>query len=291
MRFKSKYKGFNKLTETFDKFPLRVLKFKSTKWEKVKKKVNKRIRYVRQNNWSVDSKKIKSSRKKNIYFSKENSKHFLMLRKRQKCVSPLKKFKNKKNSYRQKPKSYVNNLLIEVKLKYWYRVDSYYRNGRKIKSMISNSFDNAISTSYFRKTLVLSKKSLITNEVYSRTLARPEFRLDILLWKLQFFVSSFQASQAVSERKISVNGKFVLGNYYLTKGDIVMLTSRYNLKNVYGKQSVLAFSSSKKVSAFAEVDYYSNSVVILKNVEDLGQEDLYLLLRSPYSLKKIKDYI
>lgn len=291
MRFKSKYKGFNRLTETFDKFPLRVLKFKSTKWEKIKRKVNRKICCVRQNSRLVNSEKVKSFRKKKKYFSKRDSKRFLMLKKRQPYFSHSKKLKSKKKGYRQKSKSYVDNLLIEVKLRYWYRVDSYYRNGRKIKSMIFNSFDNAISTSYFRRTLILSKKSLITNEVYSRTLAQPEFRLDILLWKLQFFVSSFQASQAVSERKVSVNGRFVQSNLYLTKGDIIMFTSKYNLENMYRKQSTLAFSSSKKVSAFAEVDYYSNSVVILKNIEDLGQEDLYLLLRSSYSLKKIKDYI
>ena len=253
MRFANKYKGYDKLFSVFEKFPLRIKKFKSTKWKKIQK--------------FLQSKIFKTSK-------------------------PLKrvnaKYPGKKTRRR---KSFLNNLLVKVNIRSWYRVEKYYENGRRIKNVVSSLFDKSLPTKFFRRSLNVCKKSSRVTEVYSNTLLKPEFILNILLWRLNFFRSTYQASQAISEKKIYVNGKSIKGNFLLSRGDVVTFCQTCNVKNLTMKKFRSSFLFSKIVSPFIEVDYYSNTIVILKSVEDLGLEDFYTLVRDSYSLKKVKDYI
>lgn len=255
MRVVSKYKGYHKLFTIFEKFPLRINSFKSTKWKRVQKllrfKLQKRARSLKQNKW----KKTLSNRRK------------------------------------YKRRVFVNNLLIKVNFRYWYRVENHYENGRRIRNVLSSAFDGALDTNFYRDALHFSKKSCLVHQAHSRVLLKPEFRLDILLWKLNFFRSSYQASQAISERKVHVNGCFIKGNYFLRKGDLISFDSKFRAECLDLKESKSSFFFSKVISTFVEVDYYSNCVVVLKNVEDLSLEDFYLLVKDSYCLKKIKDYI
>lgn len=243
MRFIDRYKGYNKLFSIFEKFPLRIGQFKSTKWKRVQR---------------------------------------------------LLSFKTKAPSVRnRKPrrKLFFNNFLTKVSTRTWYRVEKYYENGRRIKNAVSSLFDRTLSTSFYRKTLNSRYKSCLISQIYCNTLIRPEFRLDILLWRLNFFRSCYQASQAISEKKVKVNGKRIKGNYYLTRGDIITFSSSRPLGALSVKNVSSNFLFSKKFSTFVEVDYYSNCIVVLKSFDDLGLEDFYLLVKEHYSLKKIKDYI
>ena len=255
MRFINKYKSYDKLFSIFEKFPLRVLKFKITKWKKIQRLLL--FKFSKKNKRSINvksiglKKKVRSSRKK-LFF---------------------------------------NNLLVKVSLKTWYKVEKYYENGRRIKNILHNIFDKSVLTSHFRKVLKFSKKASEIQKAYSYTLLKPEFRLDILLWRLNFFSSSYQASQAIAERKITVNGRLVQGNFFLSRGDVIFFCSNLKLNTLNVKKVKYKTLFSKIVSTFVEVDYYSNCIVVLKNVEDLGKEDLYILVKDSYSLKKIKDYI
>jgi ribosomal protein S4 len=255
MRVVSKYRGYHRLFTIFEKFPLRINNFKSTKWKRVQKllrsKLQKRARSLKQSGW----KKASSNRRK------------------------------------YKRRLFVNNFLTKVNFRYWYRVESHYENGRRIRNVHSSAFDGALDTNFYRDALLFSKKSCLTDLVHSRVLLKPEFRLDILLWKLNFFRSSYQASQAISDRKVQVNGCFRKGNYFLRKGDIISFNSKYRAEYLDLKESKSAFFSSKVIPTFVEVDYYSNCVVVLKDVEELTVEDFYLLIKDSYCLKKIKDYI
>ena len=49
MRFVNKYKGYEKTTIVFERFPLRILKFKRPKW----KKIQKLILYSRKNRVTI----------------------------------------------------------------------------------------------------------------------------------------------------------------------------------------------------------------------------------------------
>lgn len=255
MRVVSKYKGYHRLFTIFEKFPLRINSFKSTKWKRVQKLLRSK------------------------------------LQKRAKSLKKLWWKKTTLNRRRYKRGLFVNNFLTKVSFRYWYRVESHYENGRRIRNVHSSSFDGALDTNFYKNALHFSKKSCSTDRVHSRVLLQPEFRLDILLWKLNFFRSSYQASQAISDRKVNVNGSFRRGAYFLRKGDIISFNSKFRAECLNLKESKSSFFFSKVISTFVEVDYYSNCVVVLKDVKDLSLEDFYLLVKDPYCLKKIKDYI
>jgi ribosomal protein S4 len=127
--------------------------------------------------------------------------------------------------------------------------------------------------------------------MYLHTLLKPEFRLDILLWRLNFFESSYQARQAINEKKVKVNQKRVAGNFFLSKGDIISFSHSFNFKNLDISEKINKNTQSDTVFSFVEVDYYSNTVVVIKNLKDLTTDDFHLLLNETYNIKKIKDYI
>jgi ribosomal protein S4 len=243
MRFINRYKGYNRVFSIFEKFPLRIGQFKSTKWKRV-----------------------------------------------QRLLSFKTKKKTAKNR-KSRRQLFFNNFLIKVSTRAWYRVEKYYENGRRIKSAVSSLFDKTLSTRFYRKTLNLRYRSGSMSQTYSNTLIRPEFRVDILLWRLSFFRSCYQASQAIYEKKVKVNGKCIKGNFFLTKGDIITFSSSRPLSVLSVKNVKSNFLFSKKFSTFVEVDYYSNCIIVLKSFDDLSLEDFYILVKEHYSLKKIKDYI
>lgn len=243
MRFFNKYKGYDKLVSIFEKFPLRVGRFRSTKWKRI-----------------------------------------------QRLLSFKTKLKNR-GRRRTKKKLFFNNFLTKVSKKTWYRVEKYYVNGRRIQKTISSFFDRTLPVHFFNKALNSSHKSHLIDRVYANTLLKPEFRLDILLWRLSFFRSCYQASQVISEKKVKVNGICVKGNHYVRKGDIITLDLFRSSINLAVINSRPDFLFSKKFSTFVEVDHYLNCIVVLKDFDELGLEDFYILVKEHCSLKKVKDYI
>jgi ribosomal protein S4 len=245
MRFQNKYKSYNQLAQVFEEFPLRVLKFKNTKWKRVQKILSFKL-----------PKNILSNKKK---------KH------------KLKKFKD--------------HLLVKVNFRTWEKVKDFYQSGRKITNLLFNTFDQAVSNTELRKSILCSKVSCEILNVYRQMLLKPEFRLNILLWRLNIFDSSCQATQAIHDKKILVNDKVVGSNFLLSKGDIIFLKLKCYRHNVNLKKSRLNFSPTDVILSFVEIDYYSSHIVIIKSLENLGHDDLRFIRSESFNLKKIKDYI
>jgi ribosomal protein S4 len=113
-------------------------------------------------------------------------------------------------------------------------------------------------------------------------LVLPEFRLDILLWRLQFFKSPFQARQSIVNNEVFINDKKVYGNSILKKGDVISFseTKKIDLSNF-----------NLKLLPYVEVDYYSKNIVILINWQDLKIEDCYYFINESFDLKKFKSFI
>ena len=143
MRLQNKYKSYNQLSTSFEQFPLRILKFKNTKWKKLQK---------------------------TLTLSKQ--------------------------------KRFNENSSIKVQYKNWEKINNYYKDGNKLKNIIFNRFDKSLSTTYFKSVLKKAKFSSTIKKMYLNMLIKPEFRLDILLWRSKFFVSSFQSRQAINEKKV-----------------------------------------------------------------------------------------
>jgi ribosomal protein S4 len=240
MRSQNKYKNYDQSVLISEKFPLRILKFKNTKWKKVQK---------------------------------------ILL------------FKIKKKFKSNKPKKFKNNLSIKIDFKVWEKVKSFYQNGRKVTNLIFNTLDKSLANSNLKKNLLNSKFSCEILDLYRQALLKPEFKLSILLWKLNLFSSSFQALQAINEKKVYINGAPVKTNCLLFKGDIVRLRKENYKKNTDVRKSKNYFTSSDIILSFAEVDYYSSIIVVVKDLENLSDQDLYFIKQEFYNLKKIKDYI
>jgi ribosomal protein S4 len=103
---------------------------------------------------------------------------------------------------------------------------------------------------------------------------------------LNFYTSSYQARQAINNKKIWVNNKTVVGNYYVKKGDVIFLGSSRLLSTVLFKNSLHNFFLT-----FVEVDYYTKTLVVLKDLHEISSEDLYLIVSHYFDLKKFRDYL
>lgn len=247
MRFVNKYKGYEKATIIFERFPLRVLKFKRPKWKKVQK--------------------------------------LILYRKKSRVVK-----KNVLKKLFREPENRLFDTFVNYLDPYtWDRIKKYYENGRKIRTSILKLFDKTLVAKSFKRFLRRSKSSFLATDVYLKMIIKPEYRLNILIWRLGFFRSSYQACQAINEKRVYVNDRCVSKSTLLCKGDVITFSPSYKQSNLVIQKIRDSFLEPKSVLTFLEVDYYSNSVVIVKGLSDLSTEDLYLMAKDHYSIKKLSD--
>lgn len=247
MRFVNKYKGYEKATIIFERFPLRVLKFKRPKWKKVQK--------------------------------------LILYRKKSRVVK-----KNLLKKLFREPENRLFDTFVNYLDPYtWDRIKKYYENGRKIRTSILKLFDKTLVAKSFKRFLRRSRSSFLATDVYLKMIVKPEYRLNILIWRLGFFRSSYQACQAINEKRLYVNDRCVNKSTLLCKGDVITFSPSYKQSNLVIQKIRNSFLEPKSVLTFLEVDYYSNCVVIVKGLSDLSTEDLYLMAKDHYSLKKLSD--
>jgi hypothetical protein len=88
---------------------------------------------------------------------------------------------------------------------------------------------------------------------------------------------------------VYVNDKCVSKSTLLSKGDVITFSLSYKQSDFVIQKIKDSFLEPQSVLTFLEVDYYSNSIVIVKGLGDLSTEDLYLMAKDYYSLKKLSD--
>jgi len=186
---------------------------------------------------------------------------------------------------------FKDNSTLKVKFKSWDRIRNYYKGGLKLKHNFYQLFDSSITKLSIKKNF-FSKKNLITRQKFINSLIKPEFKIDILLWRLNFFRSSYQARQSVNDGEIFLNFKNTIrSNITLQKGDIITFRPKKSLLNFETNAILKSMYSSKQFPTFLEVDYYTNSIVILKNFDELSSDDFRILIRHYFDLKKFNDYL
>lgn len=116
-------------------------------------------------------------------------------------------------------------------------------------------------------------------------LYKTHYRIDILLFQLGFFQSPFLAKNAVQNTQIFVNSSKISFLTTLIKGTILFIpqVKTINFLNKL-KQSIYFFS-------FVEIDYYTNQIVIVKDVEELTEKDFFLLSRDLYNILDLRDHL
>lgn len=201
-----------------------------------------------------------------------------------------KKIQKKLLSVKTKNKTFINPLILKNSYKFWDNSQNYFKETVRLKSSISILYDRAVSRLNFKKYSTKINNASIRS-FFINFLIKPEFRIDILLWKLNFFSTVFQARQSVNNGEITVNNLSVLSNVYLKKGDVVLFDTKNSTKLYNTKAIQTNISISEIFSTFVEIDYYTKTIVILKNYDELSVEDLYVLINNYYDLKKFKSYI
>ncbi len=192
----------------------------------------------------------------------------------------------KKKRLKKGQSPFFNNFLNKISYKFWQKLRLHYKKGLQIKNNLRKLFDDNISYKYFKKALISQKKSLLLKNIILTNLVKPLFKIDILLWCLNFYTTSYQARQAINNKKVWVNKKTVIGNYYVKKGDVIFLDSSTLLSTVLFKNSLHNFFLT-----FVEIDYYTKTLVIVKDLNEISSEDLYLVISHYFDLKKFRDYL
>jgi ribosomal protein S4 len=187
-----------------------------------------------------------------------------------KVQSLILKSKIKKNFIYMKNSTPIN-------LKRWEKLKFSYLENIKLKRSLSIFYgEKGLNYIKFKQKLFFT--------AFCNLFIKPFFKLPFLL-KLSNFSQTFEDSfQKIIQKKVWVNGNLIKsGNLLLKKGDCIML-----------KNSSVDYlptkSSLNLISVFAEIDYYTSTIIILKNYY-LNDVEISLLLNEKINFYKLNNYL
>ena len=196
-------------------------------------------------------------------------------------------FQKKLESIKRVPDSFVNPLIKKASNKYWEKTTDYFKDEVMLRRFLVNSFDSSVKISSLKKGLKASSGK-ITKDLLLNFLVKPLFRIDILLSRLHFFASSYQARQFISNGFVKINGKKVNGNFLLKKGDIISFDLFKIQENFKFSTFFNTFLNNNLFYPFVEIDYYTKTLVVLKNLDEMTNDDLNLLVPDYFEIHKLK---
>lgn len=302
-------------------FKKRILNFKRTKWKKINSKIFYSIRQY--SNYQKRFISLKFCRfYNNLKFLKDclksdalyYSHKFFIFFKKLKFFLISKKFKKLKRNlkykltaYFRKPfyfkYNYINKCLnlfffnfttLRFSSRYHTRRRFFFKTMLQVKASVLKYYFGCFSVKFFKKL----KFSSLYNKDLVKLFVTPELRLDILLWRLKFFKSPHLAKFAFKKKLINVN-EFAqyhtalkpFNKYFFKQqlhgGDIITLhsTVQYSFK-----KNLAAFVSSFFLPTFFEIDYYTNTVILLKDL-NLNLKDLNSILKEPLNFYHFRNFI
>lgn len=153
----------------------------------------------------------------------------------------------------------------------------YLRNAYKLKlqtkKYILSLYDNAIK-------IALNNDIKYRRELLCYHFTRPLFRIDILLWYLKLFTSSAEARLFLNSNNVFVNNKVVKSNYHVKRGDVITMEpfSQYLERKNCIWRITAKYKKSRNFFPFLELDYYTNTFIVMKSWNDLSYNDLTLII-------------
>lgn len=301
-------------------FKKRILNFKRTKWKKIKSKIfysirqyntyKKRLISVKFCKFFKNIKFLKKTISSNKSFS--FNLRFLRFFKNLKLFLISKKYKNLKRNLKYKLKFFFkkpfyqkysyfqkcfnlfffNYKTLKISNKQHIRNRFFFKNMLYTKAAVIKYYYGCFTIKFFKKQLL----SKIYKQDLAITFVKPEFRLDILLWRLKFFTSPYLARFAFQKNLILVNSfnslKILKNKHsykqFLKRGDVVSLKSTLQFNY---KKNLNSIVNHLYLPTFFEFDYYTNNVVILKDLIHLNFKDLNSILKEPLNLYQFRNYI
>ena len=196
-------------------------------------------------------------------------------------------FQKKLDQLNKPSGSFINPLVRKASDRYWDKSTDYFRDGIQLKRYLMNSYDSSIKTAFLKKG---SEKKKTVKSLLLNFLVKPVYRVDILLSRLHFFYSLYQTRQFIKYGIILINGKKVDISYVLKKGDVISFNLKKMYKHLKFKEISTNFLNNNAIYSFIELDLYTNSLVILKDIDELTQGDLNLLVTDYFDLFKLINY-
>lgn len=227
---------------------------------------------------------------------KKYSKHYLPLE----CVPQEKLLKLHRPKWRKVQRAFFLKIksLKDKKVRFknitdpfcqinrWLRKYSITKTRLYQKKAIQTLFLNNLSNKCLQKNYYNEADRKAGNPI-KNSVFKLEFRIDILLCRLQIFSHCLLVKQAIFKDFLFVNGQSLAFLSYLKKGDVLCLKYfsplRLWQKNVLF--TPLFFHS------FLELDMYTGTIVVVKDLEELTRKDFFLLTKSVYNFLDIQDYL
>jgi ribosomal protein S4 len=279
MRLISKYKNFILLSKVLTPCPLKILTFHRTKW----KKTQKVLKYTSKNSFLLNVFKLRESFLKKKIIKNLNFRSMRVSKPSSLLVSKKKIFKK----FKIKQKGFSNNLSVQVFFKRWFKLNKKYSENLRLKRITSQIFDSSIRNLFF-KTELKKKKSNSLNKQFCKILIKPLFKINILLTKLFFFTSVYEANKVLQNKKVLLNGSLVRQpNVFLKKGDLITFSEFSFKKLIHTLNSSSFFSFFYN---FVEIDHYSKTIILLKDYDSLSNEDINLIYKKYLNIKYFINY-
>lgn len=169
-----------------------------------------------------------------------------------------------------------------VLTKRWERCRFAFRSRLSLKKSIRLLFLHSAPFKSLKNNFYLLKNKDY-NSFVKNSLFKMEYRLDLLLVRLNFFFNIFLAKKNIFNKLVFKNNLYGSALSFLQAGDIIYIPSFFKLKVAKDYRQTIIFST------FLEVDFYTNTIVILKDLQKLTKKDFYLLTRSLYNVFNLKD--
>jgi ribosomal protein S4 len=165
----------------------------------------------------------------------------------------------------------------------WVYNSKNFRNVLHLRNCIHQYFDGVFSNSFFKKEL---EKKITFLDFIRHSFVKPEFRLDVLLWRLNFFSSPYSARIAIVKNQVCINNVFVKFSYFLKQGDVVVVNTSLNLNYLHSLK-LTKFS----LNPFVEVDYYSNTFIVLQDYSSMSVDTFPCIIRQPFKVSAFLSYL
>ena len=256
----------------------RILRLKRPKWRFIQKLVQPFFLLLRSRVDSVARLKIRDRRCVLLYSPFD-------------AVSSCQFFINQKNFQKKRMLNLLRVYFFQPTFLYrgcfrWVRSKLLFKESLQMKRLFLSYYDFSFKLSYFISDF---KKVKLRSYVLSLFFIKPEFRLDIVLWRLNFFFSVYAARHAIYSRVILYNFKFIRKIIFVTFGDILLLVpKRCKYSFLLAVNRFLLFSL---VPGHFEVDFYSGLILCVHSSFKYSLQDTILIKRNAFNLSCLKNYL
>lgn len=212
-------------------------------------------------------KKIKKIVKNKLKFLKKRKQSKLFLKKRIKLV---------------KKTRFFLNYGLKIKRKTMPNFNKYYKECLITNRMFKQLFNNRLL-----KSKCSSKDSMV---FFTNFFIKQFFKPENLLSKLNFFNSPEEASQSLLNGSVLINFERKKTNYILKSGDIISLSNKKLNLFLFQKIIEKNFFLKRRFFTFLEIDFFSGTIIILKDFSNLNSQDFNLFLTFFMNIQQYKNY-